>query len=60
MSKVVKLLTGLALFTLLTVSTTWAQGIFATLTGVVWILPVRWSNAKITLRDGSQVRCAIP
>jgi Carboxypeptidase regulatory-like domain len=52
MSKVVKLLTGLALFTLLTVSTTWAQGIFATLTGVVSDPSgALLGNAKIMLRD---------
>jgi hypothetical protein len=52
MSKVVKLLTGLALFTLLTVSTTWAQGIFATLTGVVSDPSgALLGNAKITLND---------
>src|SRR5438874_741733 len=51
MSKMVKLLSFVSLFALFTV-TLWAQGIFATLTGVVTdpsesVVP----NAKVTLRD---------
>src|SRR5437764_2981455 len=51
MSKIVKLLCFVSLVALLTV-TLWAQGIFATLTGVVTdpsesVVP----NAKVTLRD---------
>jgi hypothetical protein len=51
MSKMVKLLCSVSLFALLT-TTLWAQGIFATLTGVVSdpsgsVVP----NAKVTLRD---------
>src|SRR5215468_2690496 len=51
MSKVVKLLCSVSVFALLTTAL-WAQGIFATLTGVVSdpsgsVVP----NAKITLRD---------
>src|SRR6266700_7238201 len=51
MSKMVKLLFFFSLFALISV-TLWAQGIFATLTGVVTdpaesVVP----NAKVTLRD---------
>jgi protocatechuate 3,4-dioxygenase beta subunit len=51
MLKVLKLLCGLALATLLTVNV-WAQGMFATLTGVVNDSSgAVVANAKVTLRD---------